>query len=350
MNKNARSRGWCFTYNNYDSDGEAKVRDIKAKYLIFGREVGEKGTSHLQGYVYFANGKSFSAVKNYFPKEVHIEPAKGNPEQNVEYCSKDGDIFEKGKKPMSQKDKGQTEQDRWKVIKQQAKEGKLDDIDAKVFVHHYRTLRSIAADYQRIPESADSVTGIWYYGDSGAGKTTIARTTHGSDYFLKAPTKWWDGYKGQDVVILDDLDKYHKALGYYVKMWGDKWPFVAEVKGSSLTIRPKKFIVTSQYSPEQIWDDEETVSAVRRRFKMVHVPNLKKRSRRRDSEVSDSDSSDFRIKIKKPKLTRQDAQTQDGIWSTPSIVQETPSLSSEEGEALHALSSLSGLQSMEHDP
>lgn len=342
MKKNARSRSWCFTYNNYDAIGETKVRDIEAKYLIFGREVGEAGTPHLQGYIYFANGKSFSAVKKLFPKEVHIEPAKGNPEQNIEYCSKDGNTYEKGTKPMSQKDKGKTEQERWDKIKQQAKEGKLDEIDSKVFVHHYRTLRSIAADYQRIPSSTDSVTGIWYYGESGVGKTTIARTTHGDDYFLKAPTKWWDGYKGQDVVILDDLDKYHKALGYYVKMWGDKWPFVAEVKGSSMTIRPKNFIITSQYLPEDIWDDEETVSAVRRRFKIVHVPNLKKRSASRLSQVNDPTFSDFTIKIKKPKLTRQDAQTQDGIWSPSSGDEETSDLSPQEGEAVHALSTLAG--------
>lgn len=272
--KDARSRSWCFTYNNWTSDGEAKVREVQARYIVYGREVGKKGTPHLQGYVVFRNGKSLSAVRKLFPKGIHFERSRGDVNDNYKYCTKDGDFWETGEKPLSQKEKGEKEQERWASVKKSAQEGKLEEIDPKIYVTHYRTLRAIASDHQRRPPSTDETTGIWYYGESGAGKTTIARTSHGDDYFLKAPTKWWDGYKNQEVVILDDLDCYHKGLGYYIKMWGDKWPFVAEVKGSSLTIRPKKFIVTSQYRPEDIWDDDETISAVRRRFKFVHVKNF----------------------------------------------------------------------------
>lgn len=272
---NARSRGWCYTINNYTAEEEAGLHGIECKYHVCGREAGESGTPHLQGYIYFKDGRTLTAVKKELPR-AHLEEAKGTATQNREYCTKDGDFWETGVVPVSPKEKGVTEQERWKKIKRHAKSGHLDAIEAKVFVQNYRTLKQISVDYVSRPTDLEEPCGIWYYGESGAGKTTAARTDHGTNFYLKAPTKWWDGYQRQDVVVLDDLDPYHKALGYYVKMWADKWAFPAEVKGSSLIIRPKNFIITSQYLPADIWDDHPTVLAVRRRFKIFEIKETKK--------------------------------------------------------------------------
>lgn len=45
---------YCFTYNNYTADGEEQLKawlEEFTKYAVFGHEVGEKGTPHLQGYI-----------------------------------------------------------------------------------------------------------------------------------------------------------------------------------------------------------------------------------------------------------------------------------------------------------
>ena len=55
-----------------------------------------------------------------------------------------------------------------------------------------------------------------------------------------------------------------------MKRWSDRYPFPAAIKGGYLKIRPKKIVVTSQYLPEDIWDDKETLEAINRRFKIVH--------------------------------------------------------------------------------
>jgi len=93
-----RTRGWCFTLNNYN---EEEYENIKvyghtntAKFVV-GKEVGAKGTKHLQGYLYFSNGKTFDQIKKINPK-AHWEKAKGNPDQNFKYCSKEGDFESKG--------------------------------------------------------------------------------------------------------------------------------------------------------------------------------------------------------------------------------------------------------------
>lgn len=85
-----RARGWCFTLNNY---GENEVDTITQQLLgaewVIGREVGENGTPHLQGYIYYKNARSFEHIKKLIPKG-HIEKAKGNKRQNYDYCTKDG--------------------------------------------------------------------------------------------------------------------------------------------------------------------------------------------------------------------------------------------------------------------
>jgi hypothetical protein len=59
-----------------------------------------------------------------------------------------------------------------------------------------------------------------------------------------------------------------------LKEWSDHYPFQAEVKGSSMVIRPKIFVVTSQYKIEDIFTDPETVSALQRRFQVTRFGGL----------------------------------------------------------------------------
>lgn len=235
-----------------------------------GYEVGVQGTPHLQGYIYFANARLFSAVRTLLTSRAHVEVAKGSPEQNRDYCSKGGSFYESGEIPLSSKQKGEKEAERWSSAKRACLENRLDDVPDDIFIRYYRTLKDIRKDYMVKPEDTDDVCGIWMFGPPGSGKSRGAREKYPGAYD-KPCNKWWDGYQGEEYVIIDDFDLNHSVLGHHLKIWADRYSFIAETKGGAIPIRPKKIIITSNYAIDDIFKDAALVEALRRRFDEQYV-------------------------------------------------------------------------------
>lgn len=115
---------------------------------------------------------------------------------------------------------------------------------------------------------APSVRGVWIYGPPGTGKTHSVISEHPGLYW-KQQNKWWDGYQGEEIVLLDDLDS--ACLGHHLKRWLDKYACTGEVKGGTVSLQHKTFYITSNYTPEDLWPEDAVMcEAVRRRCKMIH--------------------------------------------------------------------------------
>lgn len=87
------SKLWCFTWNNYNGSDVSIFEEYlksKSKY-VFGYEVGEKGTPHLQGYVEFKE-KTRPLECKEFPKQIHWEKKSihSTKSECIAYCCKDG--------------------------------------------------------------------------------------------------------------------------------------------------------------------------------------------------------------------------------------------------------------------
>lgn len=277
--QNVRSRNWCFTLNNYTEDDHVIIRNIEHKYLVVGKEVGESGTPHLQGYIVFQNAKTFGAVQKLF-KRAHLEAMRGTPLEASTYCKKDGDFFEDGEHPLSATDKGEKggkmELERWAKAKEQAYEGG-DCEDPMISFLHYKACKNQLNKRLKdrvLEDTTDCM--LWYWGESGTGKSRKARTDHPTAY-LKMCNKWWDGYEDEDVVLIEDFDKEHACLAHHLKIWGDRYPFLCEHKGGANRIRPKLIIVTSNYHPKDIWVDDRDLQPILRRFDCVEFKSLLER-------------------------------------------------------------------------
>jgi len=125
-----QSKKWTFTLNNYT---QAEVESLKrlenVRCMIFGHEIGENGTPHLQGAIIFLNNKRLNAVRQISPR-AHWEGMKGTWEQSVAYCSKeDAAPFQSGTPPLTRGQVaqlgGQATTELWQSAMSNAKEGKV---------------------------------------------------------------------------------------------------------------------------------------------------------------------------------------------------------------------------------
>lgn len=98
-----RSKHWCFTHNNYTQetiDRLSSLTNTTVTYLIFGKEIGETGTPHLQGFVSFPSRKRLAQVIQVLG-QCHCSMAR-LISKSIEYCKKDGDFYEIGTPPVTQ--------------------------------------------------------------------------------------------------------------------------------------------------------------------------------------------------------------------------------------------------------
>jgi len=85
-----QSRNWVFTLNNYTEE-EVKGMDgwleKGVEGIGYGREVGENGTPHLQGFIIMKEKATMHKVKK-LNQRMHLEKMRGRITQSIAYCSK----------------------------------------------------------------------------------------------------------------------------------------------------------------------------------------------------------------------------------------------------------------------
>jgi len=275
-----RSRNFMWTLNNYTDEEVALLQAVDCKYMTWGFEVGDSGTPHLQGLTIFKNPQTVKQVICLLPTRVAEIQIILYLQESLSYAHKDGNIYEAGSPPLSQAGKGIKEKERHRSINLLAKQGNLSQLEElypDVWRRDYCKLKLIAKDHMVRPDDLTVLSNEWIWGPTGTGKTRDAHAQHPNAYLKSAANNWWDGYNPliHDVVIIDDFDKYHIKQGFSLKIWSDHPAFIAETKGGSMFIRPQKLIVTSNYSIQQIWDDETTYAPLLRRFNQIHKQCLK---------------------------------------------------------------------------
>lgn len=203
-----RLQNFVFTINNYTDAHIRACEEFECTYIVYGKEVGAKnGTAHLQGYVETRNGYTLRAIRKHFLEKIWVAKRRGTAEQAAEYCKKEHDFVERGKmKP------GQGKRTDLSNILECINNG-MSDRDIVYELHSTQAALAVPKIRSMMIEPRDdTVQPIihWYWGDSGAGKTTTARKEAKEKYGDYDEITFYggfaSGYTGrQKAVIIDDI-------------------------------------------------------------------------------------------------------------------------------------------------
>lgn len=258
------SRNWCFTIFNVDEISAATIvpADAGDSYACWQLECcPETGRQHVQGHIVFPSALRVPGVKRRFGRQdVHLEPRRGSFEQADAYCSKEetrvAGPWRRGSPPRGQGCRTDLE-----TVQEHLDRGDpMSSIASQHFAqfvrYHrgfqlYRLLRAGRRD----PDVEPTV--VVLYGPTGTGKTSSVYSRY-PDAYVVPPQQagtgvgWWDGYDGQDVVLLDD---FYGWLRYsFVLQLLDRYPLRVEYKGGSYELVATKFFITSNKHPQDWYD------------------------------------------------------------------------------------------------
>lgn len=249
-----------FTLNNPMETDEQKLKDLEYKVLVFGRETGESGTPHLQGFITFNRSYRFAAVKRLLGERAHIEPAKAADAQN--YCLKDGDYFKDDRRQQGARTDLRAVAS---AIKAGATLDKLLE-DYPVECLKYPSGISFARSRSYKPRDRNEPPEvIWIYGPTGVGKTRYVFDREPDLWVSGKNLRWWDGYEQQAAVLIDDFRKdfctFHELLRIL-----DRYPYRADMKYGHMQLNSRRIYITSCYSPDRVYETREDIGQLTRRI------------------------------------------------------------------------------------
>jgi len=288
-----RIRSYIFTLNNYTDEEISQLSSGDYTYIVWGREVGESGTPHLQGFVHFENAKTMSAVHKIKGwKRSALQPSV-KPLSAIDYCKKgeqphseweefgvDGpnygknaDLYERGVFKQGRR----SELDAvYELVKSGVSVDEVAWDNPDIYERCHKSLTKIEDIRLRKLRRTEMTEGIWIFGETGSGKSEFAFNTYddGNSYSYPYDNGWWDGYKCQPTVIVDEfrgqipfneiLRMVDKHPNYYVRRRNrEPMPFIS-----------KKVIITSSLHPREVFKNlsaTDSIAQLYRRFKIYKI-------------------------------------------------------------------------------
>lgn len=278
-------RNWSVTCNNYT---EQNILDFKnfgksKNQCVFGFEKGEGGTPHIQGALIINNKISASALRKKLPGfHCEIKFKKSTCKQLFSYClkgtseKKDGWYYENTGPNYSG----------WHFGDFPTNQGERTDIDdmkeCKTMRDAFETGHNTQCiqyfkEYIKYYEQPRRLkpTCYWYFGSTGRGKSRLARliANYWGKYYVKSDaSKWWDGYDGEQIIIIDDYDPKSWAISYNDLLHiCDRYEHRVETKGGSRQFKGLRIFITTQLEVRHTFFSEEVgcIKQLERRVEQI---------------------------------------------------------------------------------
>jgi len=291
-----RARAFVFTLNNpssYANDHEVKPANwdkilddvnkawdrnmnLKIKFLMYGEEVAPTtGMPHMQGYVVFMNPRTLNgaieAMNEFFflvggcNNHPHVEIARGDYNQNLEYCSKGGSLRRFGEAPAQGKRTNLAD------ISQMLQDGSsIKDIAIEMpdlFIRYNRGILAMQALLFEKRTTQPTIT--WLWGATGVGKTRQVVERHRDSLYFKDQTKWWDGYTQQEAILIDDFNGQLPCKDLLRIL--DRYEYQGEIKGAHVQVNSPFIYITCDRPPSAFYEGIDLEQLVRRLDHVIHV-------------------------------------------------------------------------------
>lgn len=280
------SKSWCFTLNNYTENEESIIQAWEKSYLAYGRETGEGGTPHLQGFITFKRAYRLSALKKLLSR-AHWEKAKTSDAMN--YSFKEGDfVIQDNRKKTGRggaklaalvdfiKDGG-TPEEAWR------------NEHSETMIKHYKGIEILHKKLNPVVEKAAYAKetfktkhhewghgkySVVFQGEPGTGKTQFALShfenplcvTHMDDLRMFDPSV-------HDGIVFDDMDFNHlpRSTQIFLADQDIQRTIHCRYENAVIPSRTKKIFTTNLESSCFGIDD----NAIKRRLVIYRFGNMK---------------------------------------------------------------------------
>lgn len=256
------AKNWCLTIFE---DNPVKFDEKEMQFLIYQREkcpTTEK--KHYQTYIQFKTKKYFTTIKKLYPN-AHIEVARGSPQDNIDYCSKEETRIEKTTMFGTSITQG-TRTD-LKLAYKLAAEGKFGEIDEGTAIKYSKGLKWIF-EIKSKPSQREHLKIIALIGESGSGKSYLAHKLYPEAY-CKPSGPWFDGYTGEKVAIFDEIDCVNTNIDEFLR-WIDIYPLRVPIKGGFVSWNVDLIIITKIRPPKE-WYPGRYTEVERRITRVIEV-------------------------------------------------------------------------------
>lgn len=232
------SRNFCFTSF---SDSEPKMSE-DFSYLIFKREKCPKTEKlHWQGFVQYnrkVNRSMKRIAEDLGSKMIHVEKCKGSVEENLKYVKKlesaVGEPKEFGK-VSSQGDRNDLS-----IVKECKT---LKEVPMELYIKFHKGIKEYRLLHAEPRNWMTEVYILW--GPAGTGKSMYCPRENA---YWKNDSKWWDGYDGEEEIVLDDWSEKNFSREYMIRLC-DRYPLKIETKGGTVEFRGKTIYITTNENP-----------------------------------------------------------------------------------------------------
>lgn len=270
------SRNYIITDFTKNKDHYQNLNILDHIYYFVGQEeiCPTTGRMHIQAYVELKESIRITGLKKIMQSNgLYAERRNGSPAQAEAYCTKD-----ETRNPLSCPfvidNRGERKQGKRNDLVT-AIEKLNERIPLKDIINEYPQLSRNINHLKKYQEIMNNVKRNWktkliiIIGPPGTGKTRYVHNNELDLFILPdaTSTQFFDGFVGQDAVLIDDFDGESIKYRLMLQMT-DRYPMVVNTKGGMTNFNPKKIYITSNKKIEH-WYANEKKDALYRRIDIL---------------------------------------------------------------------------------